>query len=55
MCASRYVPTGIMELPFGRGKMWLSQNMAASAVLGGWAVSPVYTNIRMGFAHLRLA
>lgn len=38
----RYVLTGIVELPFGRGKALLGQNAVASAVLGGWAVSPVY-------------
>jgi hypothetical protein len=38
----RYVLTGIVELPFGRGKVWLGQNAVASAVLGGWAAAPVY-------------
>jgi hypothetical protein len=38
----RYVVTGIAELPFGRGKQFLNQNSVASAIVGGWAVSPVY-------------
>jgi hypothetical protein len=38
----RYVLTGIVELPLGRGKALLGQQAVASAVLGGWAVSPVY-------------
>jgi len=38
----RYVLTGIVESPFGRGKQWLGQNAVASVVLGGWALSPVY-------------
>ena len=38
----RYVFTGIVELPFGRGKPLLNSSRIASAVVGGWAVSPVY-------------
>ena len=38
----RYVLTGIVELPFGRGKRFLADQRIASAALGGWAVSPVY-------------
>lgn len=38
----RYVLTGIAELPFGRGKAFLNQNAVVSAIVGGWAVSPVY-------------
>ncbi len=38
----RYVLTGIAESPFGRGKLFLANSSAASAVLGGWALSPVY-------------
>ena len=34
--------TGIAELPFGRGKAFLNQNAVVSAIIGGWAVSPVY-------------
>jgi hypothetical protein len=37
----RYVLTGIVELPFGRNKAFL-HNPIASAIAGGWAVSPVY-------------
>ena len=37
----RYVLTGIAELPFGKGKAFL-HNSVASAIAGGWAVSPVY-------------
>lgn len=38
----RYVLTGIAELPFGRGKMFLNRSEVASVIIGGWAVSPVY-------------
>lgn len=31
--------SGIVELPFGRGKRWLDQPGIASAFLGGWSVS----------------
>lgn len=37
----RYVLTGIAELPFGKGKPYL-HSAVASAIAGGWAVSPVY-------------
>jgi len=37
----RYVLTGIVELPFGKNKAFL-HNAVASAIVGGWAVSPVY-------------
>jgi hypothetical protein len=38
----RYVLTGIAELPFGHGKRFLNGSHVVSAVVGGWAVSPVY-------------
>jgi len=38
----RYVLTGIVESPFGRGRAFLGDQRMASAILGGWAVSPVY-------------
>jgi hypothetical protein len=38
----RYVLTGIAELPFGKGKAFLNHNAVVSAIVGGWAASPVY-------------
>jgi hypothetical protein len=38
----RYVLTGIAELPFGQGKRFLNGSHVVSAVVGGWAASPVY-------------
>lgn len=37
----RNVLTGIFELPFGKNKAYV-HNAIASAIIGGWAVSPVY-------------
>src|SRR6185369_7571272 len=28
--------SGAWELPFGRGKKWVSQNKVGNAILGGW-------------------
>ncbi|MFT4113128.1 carboxypeptidase regulatory-like domain-containing protein [Silvibacterium sp.] len=39
----RYVLTGIWELPFGRGRAYLNHSRVVSAVVGGWALSPVYS------------
>jgi hypothetical protein len=38
----RYTLTGVFEAPVGRGRKFLSNSGAASAILGGWAVSPIY-------------
>ncbi len=38
----RYVLTGIFESPIGKGKPFLGNSRVASALAGGWAVSPVY-------------
>jgi hypothetical protein len=38
----RLMVSPIYELPFGRGKKWLSEG-AASQVFGGWRVSGIYT------------
>lgn len=38
----RYVLTGILELPFGRGRIFLANQPMVSAIFGGWAASPVY-------------
>ncbi len=35
--------SGVFELPFGKGKPWVSENRAASAVLGGWRVNTLLT------------
>jgi hypothetical protein len=40
--AHRFVASGLMELPFGRGKRFASQGLAAT-VLGGWALSGITT------------
>ena len=37
----RYALTGLMELPFGKDKLFL-HGPVASAIAGGWAISPVY-------------
>jgi hypothetical protein len=34
--------TGAYELPFGKGKRWLSDNAVASALTGGWQLSWVF-------------
>lgn len=39
----RFVASGIYELPFGRGKRFVSQRSVASAVLGGWQVGGIFT------------
>lgn len=31
--------SGVVELPFGKGKRWVSQNRVGSAILGGWRVN----------------
>ena len=38
----RYALTGTWELPIGRGKPWLANQRVASAILGGWVLSPIY-------------
>jgi hypothetical protein len=38
----RYVLNGIFELPVGRGRAFLANNAIASAIVGGWALSPIY-------------
>jgi hypothetical protein len=42
----RFVTSYIYELPFGRGRSYLTEG-AASHILGGWRVSGV-TNLRSG-------
>lgn len=37
----RYVPTGLFESPFGRGKRTL-HSAVADTIVGGWALAPVY-------------
>ncbi|WP_263377844.1 TonB-dependent receptor [Granulicella paludicola] len=39
----RYALTGAFESPFGHNHALLANNGIASAVLGGWVVSPIYT------------
>jgi hypothetical protein len=34
-----FTASGIIELPFGRGKKWLSESGVGSAVLGGWQLN----------------
>ena len=41
--AHRVVISGIWELPFGRGKRWLTAGGAADKFLGGWQVQGLYT------------
>jgi len=38
----RYVLSGIGELPFGRGRRYFADAPVVSAIVGGWAISPVY-------------
>jgi hypothetical protein len=35
--------TALVELPFGKGKKWLNESGPASAVLGGWQVSSLFS------------
>jgi len=35
--------SGVFELPFGKGKHWLSQNRIGSAILGGWRANTLLT------------
>jgi hypothetical protein len=35
--------SGVVELPFGKGKQWLSENRFGSAVLGGWKMNALTT------------
>jgi len=35
--------SGVVELPFGKGKQWVSENRFGSAVLGGWKVNALAT------------
>lgn len=37
--------SGIWELPFGKGRRWMSRSRAASAVLGGWQVNGILTSM----------
>ncbi len=36
---------GVWELPFGKGKMFDTQNAFANTILGGWAVNGIYTRM----------
>ena len=38
----RYVLAGSFELPLGKGKPWLSQSGAGSALFGGWRLTVIY-------------
>ena len=38
----RFVAYGTVELPFGRGRQFLSESKLADWLLGGWQFSPVY-------------
>ena len=35
--------SGSYQLPFGKGKPWLSNNPALNKLVGGWAISPIFT------------
>ncbi len=39
----RWVTSGSVELPFGRGKMFLNQGGIVNALFGGWRLSGVFT------------
>ncbi|MGH9843621.1 MAG: hypothetical protein ACREEM_33205 [Blastocatellia bacterium] len=39
----RFVFSGSLELPFGKGRKYLNQGGVADAVLGGWALAPIVT------------
>jgi hypothetical protein len=38
-----FAATGVAELPFGKGKPWLSDRSVASGVLGGWQLSSLFS------------
>ena len=40
--AQRFVLSGLYELPFGKGKRWMTAG-AGDAILGGWAISGITT------------
>jgi Carboxypeptidase regulatory-like domain len=37
----RFVISGILELPFGRDRRWVSESALADAVVGGWSVQAI--------------
>jgi hypothetical protein len=39
----RWVTSGNVDLPFGRGKMFLNQGGIVNALLGGWRLSGIFT------------
>lgn len=39
----RLVVSGLWELPFGRGKRWLSSGGWADKIVGGWQIQGIYT------------
>ena len=39
----RWVASGVYDLPFGRGKMFLNQGGVVNALLGGWRLSGIFT------------
>ncbi len=39
----RFVASGLWELPFGRGKRWLSSSGFSDKLVGGWQVQGIYT------------
>jgi len=39
---NRIIVTAIYQSPFGKGQRWGGDNRVASAILGGWSLSPVF-------------
>jgi hypothetical protein len=49
----RWVTSGTVQLPFGKGRRWLDRGGALDAVLGGWRASGVFT-VQSGFPYTPL-
>src|SRR5439155_15669661 len=50
----RPVTSVLYELPFGKGRRFISQSGAADAVLGGWELGSIFT-LQSGFPETVLA
>jgi len=49
----RWVTSGTVELPWGKGRRWLDRGGVVDAVLGGWRASGIFT-LQSGFPYTPL-